>query len=165
MWWGAWAAGVGQENERIECFLDDLRAFGINADQWTTAAQEKGEWRKTAEQGAERFMVKWIAAEKTGAGLRRAVSCTNMAGRIKDTTAQSNRLQASSLAIVDYPQVVRTCILRAFGLRLSCCLSLVLRLFCFLFRFVFIFVLSLKPWSIVQLFFDMHAPRQPHPVT
>ena len=38
------------------CFLDDLRAFGINANQWTTAAQDEGEWRKTAEQGAERFM-------------------------------------------------------------------------------------------------------------
>ena len=24
------------------CLLDELRAFGINADQWTTAAQEKG---------------------------------------------------------------------------------------------------------------------------
>ena len=38
------------------CFLDDLRAFGINNDQWTTAAQDKGEWRRTAEQGAERSM-------------------------------------------------------------------------------------------------------------
>ena len=35
------------------CFLDDLRAFGINADEWTTAAQDEGEWRRTAEQGAE----------------------------------------------------------------------------------------------------------------
>ena len=33
----------------MECFLDDLRAFGINFDQWTTAAQDKGEWRKTEE--------------------------------------------------------------------------------------------------------------------
>ena len=46
------------------CFLDDLRAFGINADQWTTAAQDEGEWPRTAEQGAEHFMAKWIAAEK-----------------------------------------------------------------------------------------------------
>ena len=37
-------------------FLDDLRAFGINADQWTTVAQDEGEWRSTAEQGAEYFM-------------------------------------------------------------------------------------------------------------
>ena len=33
----------GQENEWIGCFLDDLRAFGINADQWATAAQDEGE--------------------------------------------------------------------------------------------------------------------------
>ena len=30
-----------------------LRIFGINADQWTTVAQDEGEWRRTAEQGAE----------------------------------------------------------------------------------------------------------------
>ena len=38
------------------CFLDDLRAFGINADQWMTAAQDEEEWRRTAEQGAEHFI-------------------------------------------------------------------------------------------------------------
>ena len=27
----------GQGKKRTVCFLDDLRAFGINADQWTTA--------------------------------------------------------------------------------------------------------------------------------
>ena len=32
----------GQEKEWIGCFLDDLRASGINADQWTTAAQDEG---------------------------------------------------------------------------------------------------------------------------
>ena len=41
------------------CFLDDLKGFGIDADQWTTAAQNEGEWRRTAEkEGAERFMAK-----------------------------------------------------------------------------------------------------------
>ena len=55
----------GQEKEWIVgCFLDDLRTFGINADQWTTAAQDEGEWRRTAEQGAEHFVAKWIVAEK-----------------------------------------------------------------------------------------------------
>ena len=49
------------------------RAFGINADQWTPAAQGERECRRMAEQGAERFMVKWIAAEKARAGLRHAV--------------------------------------------------------------------------------------------
>ena len=38
----------GQEQERMGCFLDDFRASGINADQWTTAAQDEGEWRRTA---------------------------------------------------------------------------------------------------------------------
>ena len=33
----------GQEKEWMGYFLDDLRAFGINADQWTTVAQDKGE--------------------------------------------------------------------------------------------------------------------------
>ena len=32
----------GQEKEWMGCFLDDPRAFGINADQWTTAAQDGG---------------------------------------------------------------------------------------------------------------------------
>ena len=34
---GGAGCGGGQEKEWIGCFLDDLRAFGINADQWTTA--------------------------------------------------------------------------------------------------------------------------------
>ena len=38
---GAGCVG-GQEKEWIGCFLDDLRAFGINADQWTTATQDEG---------------------------------------------------------------------------------------------------------------------------
>ena len=33
----------GQEKECMGCFLDDLRAFGTNADQWTTAAQDERE--------------------------------------------------------------------------------------------------------------------------
>ena len=48
----------GQEKEWMGCFLDDLRAFDINANQWTTAAQGGGGWRRTAEQGAEHFMAK-----------------------------------------------------------------------------------------------------------
>ena len=82
----------------------DLRAFGINADQWTTAAQDEGEWRRTAEQGAERFMAKWIIAEKTKkAGLRHAVVCPDvmMTGRTKKKIAQSKRARAGSLALVD----------------------------------------------------------------
>ena len=49
---GAGCVG-GQEKEWTGGFLDDLRPFVINADQWTTAAQDEGEWRRTAEQETE----------------------------------------------------------------------------------------------------------------
>ena len=42
-----------QGNEGIGCLLADLRVFGSNA---PTAAQDGGEWRQTAEQGAACFM-------------------------------------------------------------------------------------------------------------
>ena len=61
------------------CFLDDLRAFGVNNDQWITAAQDEGEWRRTAEKGAEGFMAKRIATEKVRAELRHTVVCPNVA--------------------------------------------------------------------------------------
>ena len=91
----------GQEKEWIGCFLDDLRAFGINADQWTTAAQEEGEWHRTAEQRVEHSMAKWVAAEKAKAGLRHAVVCPNVMRRLKKRIAQSKRARAGSLALVD----------------------------------------------------------------
>ena len=76
-----------QEKERMGCFLDDLRAFGLNADQWTTEAQDEGEWRRTAGQRAEHFMAKWIAAEEAKAGLRQAVVCPNMTGMTSERMA------------------------------------------------------------------------------
>ena len=97
---GAGCVG-GQERVWMGCFLDDLRAFGINADQWATAAQDEGEWRKTAEQGAEHFMAKWIVAEKTKAGLRHAVVFPNVTGRTNKRIAQSKRARAGSLALLD----------------------------------------------------------------
>ena len=89
----------GQEKERMGCFLDDLRAFGIKADLWTTSAPDKGKWRRTMEQEAERFMAKWIAAEKAGAGLRYAVVCRNVTARTKERIAQNKRARAGSLSI------------------------------------------------------------------
>ena len=83
------------------CFLDDLRAFGINADQWTTAAQDEGEWRRTAEQGAEHIMTKLIAAEEARAGQRHAVVWPSVTRRTKERIAQSKRDRAGSLALVD----------------------------------------------------------------
>ena len=38
---GAGCVG-GQEKELMGCFLDDLRAFGINTDQWTTCSPGRG---------------------------------------------------------------------------------------------------------------------------
>ena len=90
-----------QEKEWMGCFLDDLRAFGINADQWTTAAQDEGEWRRTAEQGPEHFMGKWIVSEKNKSGLRHSVVCPNVTGRTKERIAQSKQACAGSLAFVD----------------------------------------------------------------
>ena len=77
----------GEEKEWMGCLLDDLRALGNNADHWTTAAHDEGEWFETAEQRAERFMAKWIAAEKIRTGLRPAVVCVT--GRIMERIAQS----------------------------------------------------------------------------
>ena len=98
---GGAGCAEGQEKEWMGCFLDDLRAFGINADQWTTAAQDEGEWCRTAEKGAEHFMAKWIVAEKTKAGLRHAVVCPNVTGRTKERIVQSKRARAGSLALID----------------------------------------------------------------
>ena len=65
------------------CLLDDLRAFGIQADQWTTAAQDEGEWHRTANEGAEFFMARWFATERARAALRHAVMSPNVTGRTK----------------------------------------------------------------------------------
>ena len=66
-----------------------------------TAAQDEGEWRRTAERGAEHFMAKWIVAEKVKAGLRHAVVYPNVTGRIKKKIAQSKRARSGSFALVD----------------------------------------------------------------
>ena len=94
---GELSAGVscvgGQEKEWMGCFLDDLRAFGINADQWRTAAEDEEKWRRTAKQGAERFMAKWIATEKVRA---ETTTCTSMPDRDGKDQEQENPKQACS---------------------------------------------------------------------
>ena len=105
---------------------------------------------RTAEQEAEHFIAKWTVAEKVKAGLRHAVVCPNVTGRTKEKIAQGKRARAGSLALVDKPQVARTCILRAFGLQMSCRLFLVLRLFFVLLRSrLFAFVEAATLRSIV----------------
>ena len=97
---GAGCVGARKKSGWGVSWTTSLRAFGIiNADQWTTAAQDEGEWSRTAEQVAEHFMAKWIAAEKAKARLRRAVVCPNMTGRTKQRTAQSKRARAGSFAL------------------------------------------------------------------
>ena len=91
------AAGAGcvegQEKEWMWCILDDLKAFGINADQWANTTQDEWERRKTAEQEIERFMVKWIAAEKARAGPRHTgVVSQNVRSRAKENIAQASVL-------------------------------------------------------------------------
>ena len=75
---GGGAAWGGQGNYWMECFLYDLKAIVINTHQWTTAAQDEGELSRTAEQGEERFMVKWIATEKSRVRLRPRVVCSKV---------------------------------------------------------------------------------------
>ena len=75
------------------CLLGDLRAFGIKTDQWTIVAQDEGEWLRTAKQGAERFMAKWIAAERARAALRHAETCPNVTGRTKERVPKASELK------------------------------------------------------------------------
>ena len=91
----------GKEKEWMGCFPNYLGAFGINADQGTTAAQDEEKWRITVEQRAEHFMAKWIVAKKNKAELRHAVVCPKVAGRTKKRIAQSKRDRAGSLALVN----------------------------------------------------------------
>ena len=138
---GAGCVG-GQEKERMGCFLDDLRAFGINADQWTTAAQDEGEWRRTAEQGVGHFMAKLITAEKAKAGLRHAVVCPNVTERTKETYPKERGLvlvRSPLLTSHKWRELVSS------G-RLVCrCHDVFSGVTFVLFCFVFIFMISLRP--------------------
>ena len=69
--------------------------------EWMGCFQDEGESRRTAEQGAEHSMAKWIVAEKAKAGLRHAVVRPNVTGRTKERIAQSKRARPGSLALVD----------------------------------------------------------------
>ena len=86
--WAVRAGYVGgQEKEGIRgvSWTTSELSISTTTSEWTTAAQDEGEWRKTVEQGAGRFMAKWIAAaKKAKAGLRHAVVCPNVTGRTKE---------------------------------------------------------------------------------
>ena len=98
---GSAGSAGGQEKKWMGCLLDDLRVFGIHLDKWTIAAQDEGGWHRTAKQGAEIFVTKWIAAERARAALRHAAICPNMTGRTKERVAQSKRARAGLFATLD----------------------------------------------------------------
>ena len=79
-----------------------------------------------------------------------AVVCPNVTGRTKKRIAQSKRARAGSLALVDWPQVARTCILQAFGLQMPWRFfsGVTFVLFCFVFR-LYAFVEAAALRSIV----------------
>ena len=93
---GAVFAGE-QEKEWMGCLLDDFRAFGIDPDKWTIAAQDEGEWHRTAKQGSELFITKWVAAERARAASRHAETCPNVTGKTREGVAQSKRARTGLL--------------------------------------------------------------------
>ena len=82
----------GQEKEWMGCFLDDLRAFGINADQCGRLQPS------TMGNGAGRQNKGKNVSRQNGS---HAVVCPNVTGRTEERIAQSKRARAGSLAIVD----------------------------------------------------------------
>ena len=141
----------GARKNMIGCFLDDLRAFGINADQWTTAAAKReGEWLKIAEQGPEHFMAKWIVAEKARQGWTTA--CNRMSERDGKDQGEDSPKQAGSCW---FARPCRLATSGAFADAMASFSGVTFVLFCF----VFVFMLSLKPRPFVQPSFDMQAPQ------
>ena len=97
---GAGCVG-SQKKEWTGCFLDGPRAFGINADHWTTAAQDEG---GMAQDGGRRGGTFHGEMARCRGSQGRTTACSSMPGRDgKDQgeDCQSKRARAGSLAIVD----------------------------------------------------------------
>ena len=107
-------------------------------------------------------MAKWIAAEKVRAQLLQAVVCPNVTGSINERIAQSKRVRVGSFAIVDKPQVARTCIPPGVWFA-DVTLSFSGVTFV-LFGFVSVSGVFASLHSNL-LRYCMHVPRQPHAVT
>ena len=84
----------GYENKWIGCFLDDLRAFGINVDQWKAPAQDERYGAGRQNKGRN---ISW----RNGTLQRKPAYARNVTGRTKERIAQSKRTRAGSLAVVD----------------------------------------------------------------
>ena len=92
----------GPGKEWIGCFLDDLRAFGINTDQWATAAQDEGGMAHNGGTRGGTFHGEGDRCrESQGWTTAYTVVCPNVTGRTTERIAQSKRSRASSLALVD----------------------------------------------------------------
>ena len=142
------------------CFLDDLRAFGIVADQWTTEAQDEGEWRRNdgsrggtfhGEMNRCRGSQGWTTASSRMPerdGKDQGEDSPKQAGLC--WFARPCRLASSGANV--YPLGVW------FADTMTFFTGVTFVLFCF----IFVFMLLLKPRPFVQSSFDMQAPRQPH---
>ena len=60
---GGLIAGKGQERQfngrykdYLRCLSEDMKAFGIESEGWTTKARDEVEWHSCVEQGAQRFL-------------------------------------------------------------------------------------------------------------
>ena len=152
---GAGCVG-GQEKEWMRYFLDDLRAFGINADRWATAPQDEGEWRRTVEGGGTFHGEMDRCRESQGW----TTACSGMPERDRKNQGEDSPKQAGSCCFAS------PCGLATSGANLyppGVWLADAMASFCgvtfVLFCFVFVFMLSLKPRFSVQSSFDMQAPR------
>ena len=84
------------------CFLDDLRALSINADQVDDRSPGRGGMAQDGGTRGEKFHGEMDRCrESQRAGLRHAVVCPNVTGRTKERIAQSKRARSGSPAIVD----------------------------------------------------------------
>ena len=76
---GELIAGVGQErqfNGRHKdwprCLFEDMKAFGIESEGWTTRARDEVEWHSCAEQGAKRVFADWCQRKDAETAKRHA---------------------------------------------------------------------------------------------
>lgn len=67
------------------CLLDDLRAFGIQTDQWMIAAQRADEWHKTLREGGG------ILHDELDRG-REGQGCTTACSRVDVRNGKKQRI-------------------------------------------------------------------------
>ena len=140
----------GARKNMIGCFLDDLRAFGINADQWTTAAAQRDrEWLKIAETRAGTFHGEMDRCRESQGW---TTACNRMSERDGKDQGEDSPKQAGSCW---FARPCRLATSGAFADAMTPFSGVTFVLFCFVFRLM----LSLKPRPFVQPSFDVQAPQ------